>query len=172
MKLKPGLGASYTIHPGNGVGLLLWTHTGSARCRLDMCNVRSSHASIKSLLYAAVIIVNYYILHCFRHKMKSRKQWPCFFPLLRIRNLHNVLLRPDTFQCIQRREFNTETMLVNQLKTIVSKYHIRNMRQIKMCFESADSVTNNPLCEHDRRNSDWANSFSTAPSAYTGHSVP
>ena len=30
MKLKPGLGDSYTIWPGNGVGLFYsyWTHTG------------------------------------------------------------------------------------------------------------------------------------------------
>ena len=30
MKLKPGLGASYGIRPGNGVGLFYssWTHTG------------------------------------------------------------------------------------------------------------------------------------------------
>jgi len=37
MKLKPGLGASYAIRPGNGVGLFYssQTHTGLQLCKMD-----------------------------------------------------------------------------------------------------------------------------------------
>jgi len=48
MKLKPGLGASYTIRPGNGSGSILqpWTHT---RLRLvgNMVTVVDGIPSIK-----------------------------------------------------------------------------------------------------------------------------
>ena len=73
----------------------------------------------------------------FTSKPDKNYHWlPCFFPLSCIGHLNKVMLWVDSLERIERRELDANAMLVDDSQQIMSKDHLRNVRNRELRFKT------------------------------------